>query len=249
MSYTLKKAIYWQLILSIIALLILSNTVSVGADSPKDLFKEYKGVIALDPGHGGNNQGAHGPEGALEKEVCLALANRITTLLEPAYRVVLTRSDDYDVPLMDRTAVADYRKADILISLHTGASFMQATTGFAVYSYKPIVEQKSNENKAFTPIDATPWHQIQERHITESRKLATTVQKTLQMAYDPPQISLLQAPLVILEGANMPAILIEMDYLTNPAGEKRLTSPETQTLIAQAIVNGITSYLAASRDR
>ncbi len=218
------------------------------ADTPAgNLFNDIKGVIALDPGHGGDDTGALGSEKIPEKEITLALVRRITTLMEPAYRIVLTRSDDYNVPLIQRTAVANNQKCDLLVSIHTAAAFMQATRGMAVYIHRPANDRSGKERPPLPDYDMRPWHRIQEPHIPQSRNFAATVQTMLQSIPGSPDVQTFQAPLVILEGADMPAILIEAGHLTNPADEKQLTTPEGRDRIAQAIVKAIESYLFSIR--
>ena len=115
------------------------------------LFEAYKRVIVLDPGHGGRECGARGPDGTLEKTVTLALARLIAAELERDFKVTLTRTDDYHVDLNDRTALANHLKADVFISFHTGGSFVYSTTGTIIYYYQNVAESSSitEENPVF----------------------------------------------------------------------------------------------------
>ena len=100
------------------------------------LFEAFKRIIVIDPGHGGQDFGAKGSDGTLEKTVTLELARLIASQLEPEFKVVLTRTDDYQVELDDRTALANHLKAAIFISIHTGAGFVHSTTGTSIYYYQ-----------------------------------------------------------------------------------------------------------------
>lgn len=209
-------------------------------DSPKPF-------IVLDPGHGGRNHGAFGSSGLLEKAVCLSLARDLAAALDAnGYDVVLTRSDDYDVPLRNRTAIANHQKADLFISVHTAASYMHAAEGITIHHYQPPNAPPSGQNPSpkTIPPQNRAWHQIQLTHATQSRDLAQTMAQTMGMVWPSTTIQVSQAPLVVLEGADMPAVLIEIGYLSHPATEKNLSNPTYMATFVQAMVRGIDTYFA-----
>ncbi len=242
----LKRVIQFQ---PLITALVLMLTATIAIGGQPSLFKEYKGVVALDPGHGGHDSGAQGPGGTFEKDLCLDLARQLATILESTYKVILTRSDDYGVELHKRTALANHHKADLMVSLHTAASYMHATTGITIFYFQPPVDRPSPErsNVPRPPQDADLWDRIQLQHIGASRTLAKTVMQTLGSTPGLPAVHVQPAPLVVLQGAAMPAILIEIGYLTNPATEKALTSQARITAYAQALAKAIDVFMAATR--
>ncbi len=161
---------------------ICSGTVPAMAKTP--LFEAYKRVIVLDPGHGGREFGARGPDGTSEKTVTLALARLIAAELEQDFKVALTRTDDYHVDLDNRTGLANHLKADVFISFHTGGSFVYSTTGTIIYYYQNVTESSSimEENPVFQgngtnrPIE---WDHVQNSYLKKSRALARMINKRL----------------------------------------------------------------------
>jgi N-acetylmuramoyl-L-alanine amidase len=235
---THKRYRVWVLIVSL-AFTLLWLAAATAFDR---LTPASAATIVLDPGHGGDNSGARGPTGSLEKDVCLALAQTLAAQLTPTHRVILTRSGDYDVDPRIRTATANHDQADVLISLHCGGGFLHTASGMAVYYWKPGSDQgtppphgeASNSNR---------WDQTQRAHLASSRRLAEAVQQSLARMSGAQKVKLHQAPLLVLKGAAMPAVLIEIGYITHPATEKDLLSPQYRLQLAKAIQAGITVYL------
>jgi N-acetylmuramoyl-L-alanine amidase len=237
---------YQHAVLVLIAVFILSgNAPAAAAKLP--LFEAYKKLIVLDPGHGGDEIGARGPEGGLEKTVTLNLARILASELQGNYRVVLTRTTDNRLSLENRTATANNLKADLFVSIHTGGSLVHSTSGTIIYHYQPFSEEarrptaglSSTADNANAPI---LWDQIQNRYIKKSQILAGLVNARLTASGVVKESRVAGAPLVVLEGANMPAILIEIGYLTNPADEKNLHDQRFLTDLALAIRQGIDEY-------
>ena len=141
-------------------------------------------TIVLDPGHGGHDTGAKGPGGTLEKTVSLNLARKIAADLKDHCRVILTRTDDYWLDIPERTAVANNAKADLFVSLHTGAGFLHQQTGISVFLFREISDRTpSSEIAAEKPPDgsdsASPWDTIQSRHLKSSQELARLMHQYL----------------------------------------------------------------------
>jgi N-acetylmuramoyl-L-alanine amidase len=197
-------------------------------------------VIVIDPGHGGRNLGARGSQGAKEKELTLTLTRHLTAALETQYSVVLTRNGDFDVELRKRTAVANFHRAALLVSLHIGASFMHSPNGIAIYYHR------STNRESTEPIDgknAPPhWDEMQSPHTAASRALAETLQRHWQEA----SVQVHGAPLVVLAGAVMPAIVIEIGNLANPTVEKALVSSDLLERYAKIIAEGLNLYLEST---
>jgi N-acetylmuramoyl-L-alanine amidase len=222
---------------------------SPAADSKQKPFEADMPMVVIDPGHGGNDTGAQGPDGTLEKTVTLNLARLIARQLADSHRVVLTRSDDYRLEISSRTAVANQSKADIFISLHTGNSFIHSIAGSTVYFYQQFHESAlSAEPKppkhltqSSLPVN---WDQIQTKYRMTSEKLAKLIQSRLSLIWQPPHTKYEGAPLLVLEGADMPAVTIEIGNLSNPNEVKALRDPEFLSRIARAIAEGIDAFFA-----
>jgi N-acetylmuramoyl-L-alanine amidase len=237
---------YQRVILVVIAGFFLSGMANE-AFAKKPLFEDYKQVIVIDPGHGGEDSGARGSGGTTEKTITLNLARILATELQREYKVVLTRTDDNQANLEKRTALSNHHKADLLISLHTGGSLVHSTSGIFIYHYQDFAGNppKLYENKSNREQDKTApilWDQAQSRHLEKSRVLARLINRRLNNANSDKESRVQGAPLLLLQGANMPAILIEIGYLSNAAEEKQLIDQNYLTDLAQKIRRGIDEY-------
>jgi len=222
------------------------------ADSVPSILEADTPVVVIDPGHGGNDTGAKGPEGTREKTVTLNLARLIADQLANSCQVVLTRSDDYRLELPERTAVANRSAADIFISLHTGGSFISNISGSAVYFYQPFTES-SLTAEARTPKTLTDsgqpvsWDQIQAKYRISSERLAKLIQHAIDGIRRSPHTKIQGAPLLVLEGADMPAVAIEIGNLSNPQEEKMLRDTEFLTRLARAIAMAVDTFFQSIR--
>jgi N-acetylmuramoyl-L-alanine amidase len=206
-------------------------------------------VVVIDPGHGGNDTGAKGPEGTLEKTVTLNLARLIADQLATRCRVILTRSDDYQLEIPERTAMANRSAADIFISLHTGGSFTGSISGSSVYFFQQFTESAlTAEARTPKPLadgsQPLAWDQIQTKYQTSSEKLAKLIQSEINTLRRPPDTRVQGAPLLVLEGADMPAVAIEVGNLSNPGDEKMLRDPEFLTRVARAVATAVDAFFA-----
>ena len=220
------------------------------ASDAKPFSDAYKRIIVLDPGHGGQDSGARGPNGVAEKSVTLSLARLIAAELGNDFNVALTRDDDYHVPLENRPALANNLKADIFISLHTGGSFIYSTTGAIVYHYNPVDVEKSISKENADPYEGDPtrpieWDRVQIAYLGKSRSLARIVNTRFGSMDSIPQCRVQGAPAVVLQAAAMPAILIEAGYLTNPDEENKLNDTKYLINLAAEIARGIRDFLAS----
>jgi N-acetylmuramoyl-L-alanine amidase len=217
-------------------------------------------AIVIDAGHGGDDTGAKGPQGALEKNVTLSVARRLKASLEArlGVRVLLTRDGDQAVASDQRAALANNNKADLFISLHANASVRPAVSGAEVFylnlaGYGDQGQRASQGAAEALPvlgggsreIEITPWEMAQARYIAQSTAFAKAVEGALRERVAMSPRALQQAPFRVLVGANMPAVLVEMGFLTNAQQEQQLASDEHQNLIVQALVEGILRYRAA----
>ena len=198
-------------------------------------------TVVIDPGHGGNDTGVKGPAGTSEKDVVLRLARLLKNRLQDRYRVTLTRTDDYVMPGPERTGHANHARADVFISLHAAGSYSPATGGLRIYFYtEPAV--KAPEQAGDTEGAATPWRKIQKPHIPASSALAQAVWERTRPLAEPHYSTVHAAPVAVLAGADMPAVLIEAGYLTSPKQEKNLTDNKYLFRLATAIGQGIDDY-------
>ncbi len=219
------------------------------ADAKRQLFEAQMPVVAIDPGHGGNDTGAKSPNGVLEKTVTLNLARMIAQQLDSDYRVVLTRNDDYALENSDRTAAANHARADIFISLHTGDSFIHASNRSAVYFYMPFQGSALSTESTIPQLPANDepvvrWNSIQTKYQAASKKLATHMQTGLISIWQPQEVTVRGIPMLVLEGADMPAVAIEIGNLANAGSEKQLTDSQHLSKIARTIARAIRSFLA-----
>jgi N-acetylmuramoyl-L-alanine amidase len=208
-----------------------------------------KSIVVLDPGHGGNDIGAQSADGILEKTVTLNMAHMIANKLGDDYQVVLTRTDDYWLDIASRTAVANNLQADLFVSLHAGGSFLHSVGGTSVFYFETQSAAGFNIKKtALDPLtdpdSPIPWNHIQDKYLSSSKKLAEIIQSKLFTITQDPDRNIQGASLVVLKGADMPAILIELGYVTNPNESKALVDENFITLMADAIIKGIEIFLS-----
>jgi N-acetylmuramoyl-L-alanine amidase len=175
-------------------------------------------AIAIDAGHGGDDIGTRGPGGAREKDVTLAVAQRLRNRIESelGLRVVLTRTGDATVSLDERAAIANNDRADLFISLHTNASVRETATGAEVF-YLSLAEYGD-----------------------EARDAGFTGHLVPTVGGGPRGLQ--QAPFRVLVGANMPAVVLEMGFMSNPDQEAQLTSTTFQSSIVSGILQSIIRY-------
>lgn len=211
-------------------------------------------TVALDAGHGGDDAGARGASGTLEKNITLAVARRVKSALEArlGVRVVMTRDDDRTVPIESRTALANNNKADLMLSLHANASFRADAKGATAYvaALKDIGVGGDRVGSERLPvfgggmrtIDIVPWSFAQIPHRAKSDELAQTIVSALTNHVPMASNAIEHAPLRVLESANMPAVLLEMGYLTNGEQETALAGAELQSTLTQAIVDAVAHF-------
>jgi N-acetylmuramoyl-L-alanine amidase len=218
-------------------------------------------AIVIDAGHGGDDIGARGTQGTLEKTVTLSVARRLKAALETrlGVRVLLTREGDQAVASDQRAALANNNKADLFISLHANASLRPAVAGAEVFylsldGYGERAQRLSQAAGAALPvlgggsreIEITPWEIAQVRHIDQSAAFARAIEGALRERVPMSPRALQQAPFRVLVGANMPAVLVELGFLTNRQQEQQLAGDEHQNALVQALVEGIVRYRAGS---
>ena len=210
--------------------------------------------VVIDAGHGGYDTGSIGPAGYMEKELVLDVAERLRGLvhMELGAEVVMTRSDDTFVSLESRTAIANQQEADLFISIHANSSRMRAARGVETYflnftSSPEALETASRENAA----SERSIHELQDLvkrimlrdKLDESRELARHIQHAMAARKGAgTDRGVKQAPFVVLIGANMPSILAEICFISNPQEEKVVKTTANRQAIAEALFEGVRSY-------
>ena len=218
--------------------------------------------IVIDPGHGGHDTGTIGRHGLAEKDLCLDVALRLGTLIQqklPNAQVVYTRKDDTFVPLEERTAIANQAKADLFISIHANSSRDSTARGVETYylnfaTSNDAMEVATRENA----LSGASIHDLQDMiskiatndKVEESRELAGDVQDALShrlqlVSAGERSRGVKKAPFVVLIGADMPSVLAEISFLSNPYDEKMLRRAEQRQRIADGLFRGVSAYLVS----
>ena len=214
-------------------------------------------TIVIDPGHGGEESGVKGPGGALEKDVTLAIARRVKGVIEGrlGMRVLLTREQGARVDADGRAAIANNNKADLFISLHANGSPRPAVRGAVIYTLSldrvgEDARRQSQADRAVLPlfgggsreVALVEWELAQAAHLDGSNAFAGIVDQKLRTTAGLPSVALQRAPMRNLAGTNMPAVLIEMGYLSNPEEERLLTSGDFQNGLAVALTEAVAAF-------
>jgi N-acetylmuramoyl-L-alanine amidase len=216
------------------------------------------GKIVIDAGHGGHDVGTVGPNGLYEKDVVLDVAKRLGRLLESRLgaEVIYTRRDDTFIPLETRTAIANRERADLFISIHANSSRDSDARGVETYylnftSSPEALEVAARENA----VSEKSIHELQDlvkkialkEKIEESREFAGDVQESLYggLSLNSAGIrnrGIKKAPFIVLIGANMPSILAEISFVSNPTDERKMETAEHRQRIAESLYRGVSKY-------
>jgi N-acetylmuramoyl-L-alanine amidase len=218
------------------------------------------GRIVIDAGHGGHDTGTIGPTGLMEKDLCLDVALRLGKIIQqrlPGADVVYTRSDDTFIPLEERTHIANEAKADLFISIHANSSHDHGARGIETYylnlkgspdAMEIASRENATANESIHDLDDIIKKIARSEKIDESREFASDIQdslaKRIQKQYKPVKDrGVRKAPFVVLIGADMPSILTEISFLSNPSDEQLLKKPEHRQRVAEGLYQGVASYL------
>ena len=235
-----------RLIWLLVLISVCVTTAALAKDASLSDHSRGRRVIVLDPGHGGHDLGAVGPSGLAEKSVTLALAKKLKDALAGTYAVHLTRDGDYWLNIEKRTAMANHHSADIFISLHAGGSFHHKARGMAIFYFGPSTSQGLAPQKERLAVQdgehPTPWNHIQSMYAKKSQVLANLVHRELVARLNPMNRGIHKAPCSVLRGADMPAILVEIGYLSHPAEEKELKDFGILSAAAVAMGQGIREF-------
>jgi N-acetylmuramoyl-L-alanine amidase len=230
----------------------------------KNLNKKI--VIALDAGHGGEDSGARGAAGSLEKNITLSIARKLKKIIDDdeQLRAVLTRDDDYFVPLHGRVVKARKLKADLFVSIHADAFTNPEAKGSSVFALSErgatsasakYLANKENESDLIGGVsldDKDPMlaktllDLSQSATINDSVKLGNFVLEQLGDINDLHKSNVEQAGFAVLKSPDIPSILVETAFISNPKEEQILNNEEHQELLAKNILIGIKKYLASN---
>ena len=214
-------------------------------------------TLVIDAGHGGGDAGVHGAKGALEKQITLDVARRLRMLIETrlGVRVVMTRDDDHALTPDERDAVANNSKADLFLSIHVNGALSPGVEGAEVYYLRLDREGEEARRTAAAselvlpavgggtrPIDVIRWDLAQAPHVGASASFASMLEEELRKHITMGPRPVQQQPMRVLSGANMPAALVEIAYLTNPGQEQKAQSGDYQSSVAQALYDAVLRF-------
>ena len=219
--------------------------------------------VVIDPGHGGHDPGACSPHGLKEKHVVLAVAKQLARRLseDMGIDVVMTRNDDRFIPLGQRARIANTSGADLFVSIHANGAFNQTATGTETFflsfeaSDRKAARMAAAENASlrlekdnplatsgFDDIKAILWDMVQTETLRESERLAATVQEKLAHQFHLHSRGVKQAPFYVLMGSSIPAILVEIGFMTTSDEADQLANPQIQEQIATALFLALVHY-------
>jgi N-acetylmuramoyl-L-alanine amidase len=218
------------------------------------------GRIVIDAGHGGHDTGTIGPTGLMEKDLCLDVALRLGKIIKqrlPGAEVVFTRSDDSFIPLEERTAIANEAHADLFISIHANSSQDHGARGIETYylnlkgspeAMEVAARENAVANVGIHDLEDLVKKIARNEKIDESKEFAEDIQASLSQRVQKANKTVKnrgvrKAPFVVLIGADMPSILTEISFLSNPADEQLLKQPENRQRVAEGLYQGVASYL------
>jgi len=218
------------------------------------------GRIVIDPGHGGHDTGTIGPTGLMEKDLCLDVAVRLGKIIQQRLagaEVVFTRTDDTFIPLEERTRIANEARADLFISIHANSSRDHGARGIETYylnlkgspdAMEVAARENATAQESVHDLEDMVKKIARSEKIDESREFAADIQESLSKRIQKASRTVKdrgvrKAPFVVLIGADMPSVLTEISFLSNPADEQLLKKPEHRQRVAEGLYQGVASYL------
>ncbi|MFO7838810.1 MAG: N-acetylmuramoyl-L-alanine amidase [Desulfosalsimonadaceae bacterium] len=197
-----------------------------------------KPLVVIDAGHGGPDKGVKAVGGSLEKDVALEMAEALEKALANECRTTMTRTGDYELSPQKRASIANHKGADLFISIHAGGFFRTGRQCWELYYF---ASKNGIAGQEGTAGDCC-WYRVQMKHLKASRHFAGILQSHLQACPGVESVRATEAPLLLLEGLDMPGIVVETGYLTNPALESRLNEAEFLRDAAGCIQRGIAAF-------
>lgn len=241
----------------------LERTQPTEAPLPGKAGRDRPIVIMIDPGHGGEDPGAHGLHKTREKDIVLKIGRRLKALIdkEPNMRAYMTRNEDVFIPLKVRVAKARKQRADLFISIHADAFTSRAARGSSVFALSTkgatsaaarFLAQTQNESDLIGGVsksgdrylDHTMFDMVQSRTINDSLKFGKEVLTRIGKINHLHKRSVDQAGFAVLKAPDIPSILVETAFISNPTEERKLRTARYQQQVAEAILNGIKAYFS-----
>lgn len=241
---------------------LLGAQAGAGPRSESSPFQASRPMrVVIDPGHGGDEDGAIGPSGLKEKDVVLDIARRLSALLSvEGFEVHLTRGGDETLSLDDRAGVANEKRADLFMSLHVNASTTTRARGAETFFLaRDATDDESrtlaalengahgasrDDTAASHDLPLILWDLAQVEHLETSAQLAELIQDRLNEALGLRNRGVRQAPFRVLVGATCPAVLVETGFMSNPDEEKLLADPEYRRKLATTLARAIVDFRA-----
>jgi N-acetylmuramoyl-L-alanine amidase len=234
MNARLSKLIL--IVLSVLFVFPLSASTAEGAGG------EY--AILIDPAHGGADKGVIVSKNVHEKAITLAIAKEIKSYFSKTKttKIYLTRSTDKDLSISERTQAAARLRAVLFISLHINAGFEKGASGYEVYfpGFEKAASSKGNSKEKIVS------DMVRNEYLNDSVRFAHIVMKNIEKIFPRKNRGLRSAPIPILEGLTIPAVVIEFGFATNIEERKKLMNTKVQKSIAAAVGKSIKEYLATS---
>lgn len=225
----------YGLFLGLLALLLFLPGESVRAQAPAPA----KRLILLDPAHGGTDPGVKLDDKRHEKDIVLALGRLLQKELQAVsfLRVQLTRSGDQTTTVAERQRIARESRPDVFVSLHVNAAFGKKAAGYEVYfpGFRSAASAKNNAQAILRDMAVN-------KHLNDSVRLAQEIQKQMDQVFPRRGRGLREAPLQILEGLSVPALVLEVGFATNPEEKKQLLTEETQQATVRALGKALRAY-------
>jgi N-acetylmuramoyl-L-alanine amidase len=225
-------------------------------------------VAVVDPGHGGTQEGALSPRGVRESDLALEIGRRVAVRLRRAgAKVILTRTGDISVPMANRAAIANAIRADLFVSIHLNSmptvEARRVTSGVETYflsadatdTHASAVAARENADRLAGEPEPDPDDPVgvilssleDAASLQGSSRLAYAVHDRLVSALGAPDRGVKQAPFYVLAGARMPAVLVEVGFISNDAESERLRSKDYQEKVAAAIADGVAQFRRETR--
>jgi len=232
------------------------QSIATGEERVDRLFK----TVVIDPGHGGRDVGAVGPDGTKEKDLVLAIAREIKRLVEQkiGVRVLLTREGDYFVPLEERNRIASSAGADIFVSIHANSTKMASIRGVETFfmsleasdddamaaaeAENSVVMLEGKDVSVDGDLAAILFDMAQTEHMEDSSRFAKALHGNMGKVLDTADRGVKQAPFIVLAGATMPAVLVEVGFMSNSSDLEMLNSRAARQNIASAVYRSIRGF-------
>ncbi len=202
-----------------------------------------EGIVVIDPGHGGGDQGINSPAGLLEKDLTLSLARRLKNKLETnlGLKVILTRSGDYDVSPLERAAMANHNKADLFVSIHLGGAASQTADNFMAFVAEPRPVRDGAPQAA--PPSWLPWNEQNGPHREAGRRLARAFLVALSTWLAREAVDPLGGDWLVLKGVGCPAAMVELGSLANPERERTYLEKSFMDELSSVLFEAVNRYL------